>query len=193
MAAESLSKECQKCSCFRVTASQNMLANAITEERCSRTHGSTRRLIKLHQVHMHYIIYIQCCCRSKRCKQNLRRSPTQQKMAARTRSAAVEAKQRGNDAYLRQAYEEAITEYSTAISLDPRNALLLTNRSATYFAMGRFDESSKDARAASQIDPKMAKAYYRAGMVYDAHGCLPLALKQLFSIARVTLCDTEGD
>jgi Flp pilus assembly protein TadD len=48
--------------------------------------------------------------------------------AAPSGSPADEAKRLGNEAFAKQAYDEAISHYSEAIRLDPNNAVYYSNR-----------------------------------------------------------------
>ena len=54
---------------------------------------------------------------------------------------AERAKQQGNDAFARGAYEEAVKHFSLAVRLDPKNHVLYSNRSAARASLGRPQES----------------------------------------------------
>lgn len=54
-----------------------------------------------------------------------------------TQSAVEEARLRGNAAFARKAFDEAISAYTDAILLDEDNATLFGNRSAALLALGR--------------------------------------------------------
>lgn len=46
---------------------------------------------------------------------------------------AVEEKKKGNDAYKKKNYDEAIAHYNKAIELDPTNMFFYSNKAAVYF------------------------------------------------------------
>ena len=54
----------------------------------------------------------------------------------------------------------AIEHYSEALSLDPGNSALLTNRAVTYYANNKFNESAQDAKAAINIYHQCFNAHY---------------------------------
>ncbi|CEH12632.1 TPR repeat-containing protein [Ceraceosorus bombacis] len=57
----------------------------------------------------------------------------------------------------------AIAAYTQAIQLNPNSAVYFSNRSAAYSQLGQHDKSIEDAKEASRVDPKFAKAYSRLG------------------------------
>lgn len=59
-------------------------------------------------------------------------------------------------------YDKAIKLYSDAIALVPLNAVYLTNRSACYMEMQKYDLASADALKAIEADASFWKAYSRA-------------------------------
>eukprot|EP01116_Phalansterium_solitarium_P022139 TRINITY_DN7199_c0_g1_i1.p1 TRINITY_DN7199_c0_g1~~TRINITY_DN7199_c0_g1_i1.p1 ORF type:complete len:561 (+),score=169.48 TRINITY_DN7199_c0_g1_i1:84-1766(+) len=86
------------------------------------------------------------------------------------RQAEVE-KAKGNEAYKKKNFDEAIAHYSKAAELDPENIVYLTNRSAVYFEMGKWDETINDCQQAVErgkfSDYKLkAKALSRIASVY---------------------------
>lgn len=76
-------------------------------------------------------------------------------------SPSLIAKKKGNDAYLAKNYEEAITFYSEAISLEPESAVYYSNRSACYAALKQWQKAYEDALQCIAKDPKFIKGYYR--------------------------------
>jgi len=65
--------------------------------------------------------------------------------AKEQKEKAQEAKLRGNNAYKLKKFEEAISAYDEAISLDDSDISFITNRAAVHFEMGNFDECIKDS------------------------------------------------
>ena len=89
---------------------------------------------------------------------------------------AVEAKNKGNQAFTAGKYKEAIEFYSQAIKLDPTdhvriqlvNPLMLqqtffTNRSASYAGLNQHEAALADANEAIKLNSKWMKGHYRRG------------------------------
>ncbi|XP_020591684.1 ankyrin repeat, PH and SEC7 domain containing protein secG isoform X2 [Phalaenopsis equestris] len=84
--------------------------------------------------------------------------------APEAKQKALEAKSRGDDAFRRKAYLEAIDAYTQAIDLDPNEANLLSNRSLCWIRLGqaehaladakRFDEAANAFYEGVQLDPE---------------------------------------
>ena len=62
-------------------------------------------------------------------------------------------------------YVEAIVEYSEAISLQPANPLLYSNRSLAFLKLSQYFFALKDAETTIRLVPDWAKGYYRKGQV----------------------------
>ena len=58
-------------------------------------------------------------------------------------------------------YDEAIQHYTTAINMDPENAVFYSNRSACYASKGMWKSALDDAAVCVQKDNKFIKGYYR--------------------------------
>nr|CCC93646.1 unnamed protein product [Trypanosoma congolense IL3000] len=67
----------------------------------------------------------------------------------------------GNKAFKSGAFHDAIKFYSQAIELDPNEAALLSNRSASYIKVKEFRKAAADAEGAIASDRTFAKAYSR--------------------------------
>ncbi|XP_069136443.1 tetratricopeptide repeat protein 28-like isoform X1 [Argopecten irradians] len=67
-------------------------------------------------------------------------------------------------------FRRAVQLYSEAISLDPSNHILFTNRSAAYAKLQQYKKSVEDARKAKEINPKWPKAYLREGVALQHLG-----------------------
>eukprot|EP00747_Dinoflagellata_sp_TGD_P168126 gnl/TRDRNA2_/TRDRNA2_193815_c0_seq1.p1 gnl/TRDRNA2_/TRDRNA2_193815_c0~~gnl/TRDRNA2_/TRDRNA2_193815_c0_seq1.p1 ORF type:complete len:278 (-),score=81.30 gnl/TRDRNA2_/TRDRNA2_193815_c0_seq1:165-998(-) len=82
-------------------------------------------------------------------------------------TGAEQARARGNDAYKKGNYQEAVDRYTEALLLAPEGAeqrqTLYSNRSAAYAAAGRHTEALADAQSCLQLAPKWAKAFARVG------------------------------
>ena len=54
-------------------------------------------------------------------------------------------KKKGNDLFVEKKYDEAIEAYSKAITCDPTNAVLYSNRSACWSAKNEWQKAYDDA------------------------------------------------
>jgi len=70
-------------------------------------------------------------------------------------------KSNGDNAYKKGDYLTAILHYDEAITLDPENVILYSNRSASYLKHSHKSKSLADARKCIELDPKFLKGYSR--------------------------------
>ena len=63
----------------------------------------------------------------------------------------------GDAAFRSRDYASAVTAYTAALSVDPDNHLILSNRSAAYLAKGEKSRALADARACVEAKPDFAK------------------------------------
>ncbi|XP_077995250.1 tetratricopeptide repeat protein 28-like [Glandiceps talaboti] len=75
-----------------------------------------------------------------------------------------------NEACQNGDFQRAIRLYSEAISLDPTNHVLYSNRSAAYVKMQQYEKALQDAVKAKELNPKWTKAYYRQGVALQYLG-----------------------
>lgn len=75
--------------------------------------------------------------------------------------SADELKQLGNEAFSRKDFDEAISFYSEAIKINPKNHVLFSNRSACYAGKKEWTAAAEDAKVCIKIDPTFIKGYYR--------------------------------
>ncbi|GAA5949593.1 hypothetical protein JCM10213_002611 [Rhodosporidiobolus nylandii] len=78
-------------------------------------------------------------------------------------------KSQGNAAFASKDWTSAVSSYSQALDLetdDTASAALLSNRSAAYLHLGKFDEALADANLAVLRRPTWSKAYARVAEVY---------------------------
>lgn len=69
---------------------------------------------------------------------------------------ALEAKERGNAAYRKRQFDDALKAYGEAIALDPANNVFLNNRAAVHFEMGDLDAAAADSNEA--LEKEQAKS-----------------------------------
>jgi tetratricopeptide (TPR) repeat protein len=69
--------------------------------------------------------------------------------------------------YLKQGqYQQAISDYSRAIELDPKNAVTYSNRGGGYFELGKYQEAVADHTKAIELDPNQGGYYTSRGNSY---------------------------
>ena len=93
--------------------------------------------------------------------------PTAQTDAAKL-SLSAEHKNKGNSAFAAGRHAEAITSFSAAITLDPTNPVLYSNRAAAYTALGKKEphllhKAVSDAKMSVRLQPDFVKGYARQG------------------------------
>lgn len=74
-----------------------------------------------------------------------------------------ELKAKGNASFSSGNFEEAITHFSNAISVDPTNHVLYSNRSASLASVSKFQEALQDAEKVVELKPDWPKGHSRVG------------------------------
>ncbi|OMO94291.1 Tetratricopeptide-like helical [Corchorus olitorius] len=75
-------------------------------------------------------------------------------------------KNMGNVAYKQGRFEEALTLYEKAISLDSKQATYRCNKSAALLGLGRLLEAVVECKAAIQLHPTYARAHHRLATIF---------------------------
>ncbi|KAL3140515.1 hypothetical protein ABBQ32_005097 [Trebouxia sp. C0010 RCD-2024] len=75
-------------------------------------------------------------------------------------------KVKANAAYAEHKYADAVQLYSQALSLDPKNHVLLSNRSAAFAGLDQYKKALDDANACIQNNPEFVKGYSRQAYAY---------------------------
>jgi tetratricopeptide (TPR) repeat protein len=85
-------------------------------------------------------------------------------------SALEELRAQGNKKFAQHEYVQAVELYTQALSLDPRNHVVLSNRSAALLALKEIRRALDDASACVSMVPDWAKGHLRMGAAYLADG-----------------------
>lgn len=82
----------------------------------------------------------------------------------------LERVRRSNQACQQGEYALAVRLYSEALTADPQNCILYSNRSAAYLRLGRYSTALDDAIKARLINPKWPKV--RCRTLADPHSSI---------------------
>ncbi len=93
-----------------------------------------------------------------------------EKSEDRQRRMAEQALEKGNSAFKKKDFDQAIADYSEVIRIDPKHALAYGSRGYTYGMKGDLDNAIADFTEAIRLDPKDALAYYSRGRTYEQKG-----------------------
>jgi tetratricopeptide (TPR) repeat protein len=77
---------------------------------------------------------------------------------------------KGNSYFDKEKWDEAITEYTAAIEIDPGNAQAYGNRGAAYAEKAKYEDSIPDYSKAIELDPQNAVLYYNRAIAYNYLG-----------------------
>lgn len=98
-------------------------------------------------------------------------------LCGKSKDAALESKQKGNECFLSGDYTKALSFYSQALRVAPIDsddkgknlvATLCMNRASSLHKMGLLVECLRDCNRALLISPSYAKAWYRRGKINGA-------------------------
>lgn len=83
----------------------------------------------------------------------------------------MQKKEEGNEAFRRGRFQEALTLYTDALSIDPinthTNAKLYFNRAVVHAKLNQLDEATEDCTAAINLEEGYLKAYLRRAKCYQ--------------------------
>eukprot|EP00850_Spirogloea_muscicola_P008541 SM000045S16286 [mRNA] locus=s45:622764:624973:- [translate_table: standard] len=89
---------------------------------------------------------------------------------SRAETEAAKSKEKGNAAFGKGKYKEAVQCFGRAIVLTPQNAVLFSNRSAAHAGLKDFKQALEDALRAVELKPDWGKAHLRVGIALHGLG-----------------------
>ena len=72
-------------------------------------------------------------------------------------------KEKANEYYVEYKYNEAVDIYSQLLEWEPENYMVLSNRSAAYIKLEKWNEALNDAVMSTKLKPDWGKAWGRLG------------------------------
>ncbi|PGH14411.1 hypothetical protein AJ79_03054 [Helicocarpus griseus UAMH5409] len=72
-------------------------------------------------------------------------------------------KNKGNAAFEKGEYQQAIDYYTKAIDIDRSSATFHSNRATAYYRIENYEQAAQDANTATQLNPGYIKAWVRRG------------------------------
>ena len=84
-------------------------------------------------------------------------TPTTSNVSTHSQALFLQKVRESNEAVNSGDFRRAIKAYTEAITLDPTNPVLYTNRSTAFAKLNQFQKSLLDARKARELNPKWAK------------------------------------
>jgi tetratricopeptide (TPR) repeat protein len=75
-------------------------------------------------------------------------------------------KERGNAAFQKGKYGDAIEEYTAALKINQLNPILWGNRAAAYLGLDQYEKALEDCHKATKLDENYVKAYYREATAF---------------------------
>jgi tetratricopeptide (TPR) repeat protein len=103
----------------------------------------------------------------------------------RTKDLAGALNSRGIGYYEKGDLDRAISDFTRAIRLNPKDAYTFNNRGQTYYAKGRLGRAIADYNRAIRTDPQAATAFFNRGIWYHEQGNLDRAIADYTRAARI--------
>jgi tetratricopeptide (TPR) repeat protein len=82
---------------------------------------------------------------------------------------------RGGSYYWKDDYDKAISDYNTAIAIDPKHSHSYRQRGACYLKKNDYDRAIEDLNEAIKLDPKCRHSHEYRAQAYRAQGNYALA------------------
>eukprot|EP00668_Euglena_longa_P029305 GGOE01036651.1.p2 GENE.GGOE01036651.1~~GGOE01036651.1.p2 ORF type:complete len:324 (-),score=91.68 GGOE01036651.1:204-1175(-) len=90
---------------------------------------------------------------------------------------AEEYKVKGNEAFRRGDYRAAVDLFTKGLSFDGNNAVLYSNRSASFCHLKKWERALEDANSCIELQPAWPKGHMRRGAALYGYGFLDKALE----------------
>lgn len=107
------------------------------------------------------------------------------------RALFLEKVRQSNAACQNGDFNTAVVLYTDALSLDPGNHIIYSNRSAARLKQGQFSLALQDATKARELCPQWPKAYFRQGVALQCLGRYGEALSA-FSVSIFFMESSSG-
>ncbi|KAJ8674519.1 hypothetical protein QAD02_005781 [Eretmocerus hayati] len=107
-------------------------------------------------------------------------------------SQAEKCKEKANEFFKNQNYDDAISLYTKAIELIPTVAIYYGNRSFAYLKTECFGYALTDASKAIELDKNYVKGYYRRAAANMSLGKFKLALKDYETVMKARPNDKDA-
>ena len=85
-------------------------------------------------------------------------------------------KEKANEYYVENKYKEAVNIYIQLLEWEPENYMVLSNRSAAYIKLEKWNEALNDAVMSTKLKPDWGKAWGRLGAALYGQNKLDEAL-----------------
>ena len=95
---------------------------------------------------------------------------------------------RGYIQFVNSNYDGAISEFTQAVTIDPKNATAYYQRAKVYEYLDKFDDAVKDYCNVINADQTFGSAYYYRGVIYQKQGRLEDAIADYTSIIELKSC-----
>ncbi|XP_028397981.1 RNA polymerase II-associated protein 3-like [Dendronephthya gigantea] len=113
-------------------------------------------------------------------------------MEHRRLQQALFEKEKGNDLFKEGKYEAAINRYTTAIGLDPNNAILPANRAMALIKVQRYGAAIQDCDTALALDNTYVKAFARRATAKYSLGRLKEAMEDYEMLLKLHPCNKQA-
>nr|XP_010905092.2 uncharacterized protein LOC105032355 [Elaeis guineensis] len=109
-------------------------------------------------------------------------------LCRKSKAAALDSKQKGNECFSKEDYVNALSHYSQALRYAPLNyddidvnwaATLYVNRASSMHKLGLLEECVRDCNRAIALSPGYVKAWYRRGKANASLKCYEVAILDL--------------